>query len=560
MFLPKFQATCFQQRANSRVQVVCLLIGFLLTLVGNVSARTPKYTYFELKVEHPHYFSPEEDFFIDIMALNVSSQTFINGDVTVSFKGEVICEVIAHNATSLRQLPKGSKIFSVEKRQSVLSEDMIVQALKDNWQPQQVVSFRLKLTDSTPPLRMLVRVAGKLKGGKELIFEPTVGVKDQQGIYAESFLMKSYDLNSDGEVYEYITTPKGIRPQLLFKLSPQTTNQNPRLLGAFDFDNDGTEEVFLEWNKGEYGEIHHYQIYDKKVTEEYALLGEFELDDTPHGGVQFITEPDPKQPRKVIFVIQGGSYWGTYYLLRRDGKSADKLRAAANIELIDLNHDGIYELVFGEWHNMDERLNHDHLRVMYMEVFQWDNSSFSYQRRWPPEGWRDYDASVSDGKGYQIGAILYDVDDNGDKEIVALTDTEEEGGKGRKLAIYKLSNEALALISQLDVTSPYTTVDILGIRRLGDRKQFVLLLEQPRSYEERQKGVRGMQIVEGYDFKDGHLVLAWRNERIRITSGDKWSIIPVVDTDGDGQEEMRFVDEETGKSIILKGEKEFLQE
>src|SRR5712692_7982448 len=112
----------------------------------------------------------------------------------------------------------------------------------------------------------------------------------------------------------------------------------------------------------------------------------------------------------------------------------------------------------------------------YIEIFQWDDSSFSYQKRWP---WRDFTGAL--GKGYEAMAELYDMDDDGDKEVVALIDTEEGADKGRKLAIYKLSGEAFALVSQIDVTSPDTAVDFLDIRRLRDRKQIVLLLADPRS-------------------------------------------------------------------------------
>ena len=130
-----------------------LLIGFLLTLVENVSAQTPKYNYFDLKVEHPQLFSFREAFSIEIEAKKISDQTFTNGDVTVSFKGEVVCKVMTHNVTAIRRLPKESKIYSVEKQRSILSKDLIVQALKDNWRPQQAVHLRLKLTALLPPCR-----------------------------------------------------------------------------------------------------------------------------------------------------------------------------------------------------------------------------------------------------------------------------------------------------------------------------------------------------------------------------------------------------------------------
>ena len=60
--------------------ILILLISFLLTLMGNVSAQTPKYTYFALKVDCPKFFSPGETFFIDIKAKkeNVLVERFYN--------------------------------------------------------------------------------------------------------------------------------------------------------------------------------------------------------------------------------------------------------------------------------------------------------------------------------------------------------------------------------------------------------------------------------------------------------------------------------------------------
>ena len=183
-----------------------------------------------------------------------------------------------------------------------------------------------------------------------------------------------------------------------------------------------------------------------------------------------------------------------------------------------------------------------------MDIFRWDSISFSYQRAWPPEDWYSPHDSYSrrSEKSYEVGGVFDDVDNDGVVELVALTHTDEWEDQGRKLSIYKLSNGTFALISQLDVTSPYIAIDILGIRRLHDGKQIVLLHEKEQ--EE--------QIVGGYDFKGGHLEFIWLNDKIKAKRFNP-SLLESVDIDGDGQEEMRFVDKVTGQSVILKGEKEF---
>src|SRR4030095_585393 len=206
---------------------------------------------------------------------------------------------------------------------------------------------------------------------------------------------KSFVLNAEGEIWEQVRTPEGTQSQLLFKLSPQTVEHSPMLLGAFDFIGDGTEKVFVasvafkrygEENAPPFG--YHYQIYHKGA-EGYALLGEFELGGwAPQGGpnssyIRFIKEPDPKQPGKVFLLIPGGATWSTYYLLRRDGKSADKVTEASRDQLVDLNHDGIYEVMFSSWHNSDERCPFGLTGGGYIEIFQWDGKTFSYRPRWP---------------------------------------------------------------------------------------------------------------------------------------------------------------------------------
>jgi hypothetical protein len=264
-----------------------------------------------------------------------------------------------------------------------------------------------------------------------------------------------------------------------------------------------------------------------------------------------LKEPDPKQPGKVFLLIPGGATWSTYYLLRRDGKSADKVTEASRDQLVDLNHDGIYEVMFSSWHNSDERCPFGLTGGGYIEIFQWDGKTFSYRPRWPSGL-----AAIEDM------AQLYDMDGDGAQEIVALMDEERESNKGRKLTIYKLSGQTVGVVSQIDLTSPYTAVHIVGIRRLRDRKQIVLLLADPKSCAEGSQ-MGDLRITGGgYNFRDGHLELAWLNDKIDITNGIGASLL---DIEGDGDEEMLFEDRASDSPfrakkqapILLRGEKDF---
>lgn len=129
---------------------------------------------------------------------------------------------------------------------------------------------------------------------------------------------------------------------------------------------------------------------------------------------------------------------------------------------------------------------------------------------------------------------LYDLEDDDNREIVGVIHPREGDAKSRKLSIYKLSHGVVTLISQIDVTHPYPAYQILGIRRLRDRKQIVLGLAKGQKFGGEVFLPRGYRVPVGED-----------------------QTIDIADVDGDEQEAMRFVDKETGQSIILKGEKEF---
>jgi len=101
---------------------------------------------------------------------------------------------------------------------------------------------------------------------------------------------KAFELNAAGEVSEQHRTQEDLRAHVLFTLPPATMAYHPGLLGAFDFDGDGTEEIFLKWVKTEtlhqpqppdtyqIYRSYHYQIY-RKGDAGYGLMGDFELPD-----------------------------------------------------------------------------------------------------------------------------------------------------------------------------------------------------------------------------------------------------------------------------------------
>ncbi|MCF7973969.1 MAG: hypothetical protein K9N55_09145 [Phycisphaerae bacterium] len=222
----------------------------------------------------------------------------------------------------------------------------------------------------------------------------------------------------------------------------------------------------------------------------YQRIGDFELEDMPHSRMEIVREPDASQPGKVIIVIQCNSTAGTYYLFRRDGKLADRVTTAMHDEHVDLDGDGIDEWIFS--HKFSDSLE---LRLPYkakgISVFQWDDGTLSYRKTWP-------EAKQSDTV---LGGVLYDVDEDGHAEIVAITDTGKGGHPERYLSLFKLSAGVYQCIAQLNVTLPAPAIDILAIRHLAHGKQILLQLRNEHK-----------SLIAGVDFKDGQLQNVWMDE------------------------------------------------
>lgn len=301
-----------------------------------------------------------------------------------------------------------------------------------------------------------------------------------------------------------------------------------------DIDGDGSEEIFVEWKRGRYGTVHHYQVFKRSVRK-YRCIGDFELGHMPQSRMEIVREPDAGQPGKVIIMIQFNSTSGTYYLFRRDGKLADRVITAMHDEHVDLDGDGIYEWVF--FHKFSDSLV---LRLPYkargISVFQWDDATLSYRETWPK----------AEESYAVLGGILYDVDEDGHAEIVALTDTGKRGHPERCLSLFKLSAGLYRCIAQLNVTLPAPAIDILAIRHLVHGKQILLQLRNEHK-----------SLMAGYDFKDGQLQNVWIDERIQADYPWSDGVVNVVDIDEDGQEEILFLDKEAGRQILLRGSNEF---
>jgi len=257
--------------------------------------------------------------------------------------------------------------------------------------------------------------------------------------------------------------------------------------------------------------------------------------------------------------------WGTWYQLSRDGKSTQELGSGTDYRFIDLEKNGIYDLVAYK-----ERPFEPVCTVfgymsgtpgLYPEIFR--KEGIGYKQIWPPVDWLPYNFQLIDqlrrdpgpllGKHYVVMAMLYDIDRDGAAEIVALTDIVLRGDTMRTMQVYKVSGGSLILQSQVAVAHPDMAVVIYGIRRLRETRQAVLLFADPQDCA-RQAADPSLSLAAGFDFRQGQLTPAWRRKYDQF-----YPSMPAALTDVDhtGEEELTFPDR-TGKPFLtLRKESEF---
>ena len=109
--------------ARLKWSLICVaaLLAFAATPVLTLSSSYYQYARFPIHIQ-PYYVS-SNTFLVNIEVTNVSTDTFETGDVTISLSGEtdsalragsVAGEIESQNASSARQLPLGTDVYSFE--------------------------------------------------------------------------------------------------------------------------------------------------------------------------------------------------------------------------------------------------------------------------------------------------------------------------------------------------------------------------------------------------------------------------------------------------------------
>ncbi|HEY6293779.1 MAG TPA: hypothetical protein VI455_19670 [Terriglobia bacterium] len=226
---------------------------------------------------------------------------------------------------------------------------------------------------------------------------------------------------------------------VLLSLPPGSWHRGAKLLGVFDLDA-GEDEAMLGWDEPWIPTglaDHGFQVFIGPKGRLARLLREFTLTGGPQVKFSFCRPPKGPDTPKTLIDVQGGAYWGTTYLLMPDGSPA-KLFDAASYEFLDLNRNGVYELVAWDWHTPALRCD--------MSMFGGGPRIYApgtllpgdmaYRQVWPVEG-----------GPFQIKGLLATPEGERTTDLVTLTDRQNEDLNSygpQVLAVYRLASRAQA--------------------------------------------------------------------------------------------------------------------
>jgi hypothetical protein len=233
-----------------------------------------------------------------------------------------------------------------------------------------------------------------------------------------------YQLLDDGRIV-HTGRPAG---DVMLTLPAGKWHKGAKLLGLFE------EKAVLGWDVPDEESNHHFQVFYGHAGQTTKLLREFALPGASSVAVRSCRT-------EILIDIQGGAYWGTTYLLRPDG-SPQKLFQASSSEELDLNRDGVYELVVWDWHTIVLRCDMSMFGAG-PKIYAPGPAGDAYRQIWPLEG-----------GPFQIKGVLASLEGERTTDLVTLTDQRSGDPPSygpQYLALYRLQSNALHLVTQTPI-------------------------------------------------------------------------------------------------------------
>ena len=219
-----------------------------------------------------------------------------------------------------------------------------------------------------------------------------------------------------------------------------------RLLGRYDWDRDGREELFAAWSAPlddprEFD--HHLLVLHAEAGAPAIVLREYLIRDGELMWVDFVVPPDGRDRIKVVVSMMGGSYWAKIYLLDSDLTAPVKLDDGTDYEFVDFNGDGVYEAV-GWSRRPDETRCHFGMFGVRVKPTILGRHGRTFERVWPPEA----------APWSEVMSQLVDVNNDGLPEVASLQYDGRQPSGPRRLAIYQITANAIELMAETRLQGP----------------------------------------------------------------------------------------------------------
>ncbi len=238
------------------------------------------------------------------------------------------------------------------------------------------------------------------------------------------------------------TTEKGVMAK--FHLP-----KGAEVLGEFDWDRDGKPEIFVSKSDpiSQFEFDNHLLVFRNQPDGSLRLVREDVIRDNKIDFIDFYKPPDARDRIKVIAWAAGGAYWGTTYLVQPDIAFPVKLGSATDAEVLDLNGDGVYEVVAWDRRPDDRRCHFGFFAVRVMpRIFA--RSDEGYRCVWP----------MQVAPWHEVMSQFADVDHDGKPEIVSLEDNGRNETGAQRLSIYKMDSNKFRMLARVAVPWPNIAV------------------------------------------------------------------------------------------------------